>query len=269
VASRRGFVVINKGADIPKLLDKTVFDVGMYDAADTVYYLEEGYRVVAVEANPALVERARQRLREFVDTGRLHLVNAAIGTGDGLVELFISGDDLGSSSTSKEHVLDRTPVGSYFVPTVDIQGLFDRYGLPYYLKVDIEGADDLCVLSLQRDARPQYLSFEIGEDIERLVTHAVAIGYTKFRIVNQWNFLELASQARLYDRLVKHLSRLLGYSDPRQVRRAGRFFAVGHSSGPAPWCTRGGWYSAQAVLSRWRTASDNGQLSGWYDMHAA
>jgi hypothetical protein len=29
---------------------KTVFDIGMYDGTDTAYYLESGYRVVAVEA---------------------------------------------------------------------------------------------------------------------------------------------------------------------------------------------------------------------------
>ena len=34
---------------------KTIFDFGMCDAADTVYFLEEGFKVVAVEANAALV----------------------------------------------------------------------------------------------------------------------------------------------------------------------------------------------------------------------
>ena len=248
---------------------KTVFDIGMYDASDTVYYLEEGYRVVAVEANPALVERARQRLREYIGAGRLHLVDAAIGTGGGTVELVISGDDLGSSSISKERIASKNPVGSYSVRTIGIQELFDQYGLPYYLKVDIEGADGLCVLGLKKDARPQYLSFEIGDDIEELVAHVAAIGYTRFKIVNQCNFLELASQSRLYDRVARRLFRLMGYADPRQVRRAGRFFAVGHSSGPAPWCSQGDWYSAQAVLSRWRDAKASNKLFGWYDIHAA
>jgi hypothetical protein len=33
----------------------------MFDALDTIYYLE-GYKVVAVEANPNLVERAQRKL---------------------------------------------------------------------------------------------------------------------------------------------------------------------------------------------------------------
>jgi FkbM family methyltransferase len=248
---------------------KTIFDIGMYDASDTIYYLEEGYRVVAVEANPALVQRAKERLRQHVEAGRLHLVNAAIGAETGSVELMISGDDLGSSSISTERVASRNPVGSYSVRTISIQELVVQYGVPYYLKIDIEGADRFCVLGLRNDTRPQFLSFEIGEDVEELVTHSAAIGYEQFKIINQCNFLELANQHRLYERAARRLFRLMGYADPRQVKRAGRFFTVGHSSGPAPWCSAGSWYSAQAVLSRWLVAKDSNKLSGWYDIHAA
>ena len=39
--------------------------------------------------------------------------------------------------------------------------MFDEYGIPYYLKVDIEGADELCVLGLNKIKKPQFLSFEV------------------------------------------------------------------------------------------------------------
>lgn len=248
---------------------KTIFDIGMYDASDTLYYLEEGHRVVAIEANPALVRRAKERLRQHVEAGRLHIINAAIGAESGTVELIISGEDIGSSSIAAERVASRNPVGSYSVRTISIQELFAQYGVPYYLKIDIEGADRFCVLGLRSDTRPQFLSFEIGEDVEELVTHASAIGYGRFKIINQCNFLELADQHRLYERAARRVFRLMGYADPRQIKRAGRFFNVGHSSGPAPWCSAGSWYSAQSVLSRWLVAKNSNQLSGWYDMHAA
>ena len=41
---------------------KTIFDFGMYDASGKLYYLENGYNVVAVEANPSLFDSARSRL---------------------------------------------------------------------------------------------------------------------------------------------------------------------------------------------------------------
>ncbi|HEX2749283.1 MAG TPA: hypothetical protein VHM91_14845, partial [Verrucomicrobiales bacterium] len=75
-----------------------VFDVGMYDASDTKYYLDLGYKVVAIEANPMLANSARQRFAGEVQNGTLTIVNAAVADGEEDVELTISGEDLGSSS---------------------------------------------------------------------------------------------------------------------------------------------------------------------------
>ena len=33
-----------------------IYDVGMHNGADTAFYLAKGFRVVAVEANPELVQ---------------------------------------------------------------------------------------------------------------------------------------------------------------------------------------------------------------------
>ena len=52
---------------------KTVFDIGMYDGADTEYYLSEGHKVVAVEANPALVERAKAKFPNELSSGQFDL----------------------------------------------------------------------------------------------------------------------------------------------------------------------------------------------------
>ena len=35
--------------------ERLIFDIGMYDGSDTRYYLNEGFRVLAIEANPVLV----------------------------------------------------------------------------------------------------------------------------------------------------------------------------------------------------------------------
>ena len=40
--------------------ERLIFDIGMYDGSDTRYYLNEGFRVLAIEANPVLVKRARE-----------------------------------------------------------------------------------------------------------------------------------------------------------------------------------------------------------------
>lgn len=248
---------------------RTVFDIGMYDGADTAYYLECGFRVVALEANPELIARAQRRFKMEIASGKLVCVNAAVTEDGRPTELVLSADDLGSSSIFADLVATKRPSGSVTVPGTTIQMLFAEHGLPYYLKVDIEGADRFCVLALSEQERPRYLSFEIRDDFEELLRHAHSIGFFRYKIISQTNFRELARQRLLSDRLRLRMLRLLGYWNPELVRRRGRFFACGHSSGPAPWHSDGKWHSVEATMKRWQaTKATSVGASSWYDLHA-
>ena len=130
--------------------------------------------------------------------------------------------------------------------------------------MDIEGSDHLCVRALTSDTRPAFLSFEAGPDADALVQHAMSIGYTKFKIINQVTFRELTRQNCLRDRIAERIMRELGYDEPRQYRHAGRWFTSGHSSGPLPWQTGGQWTDGETTRERWR----NADIACWYDIHA-
>ncbi len=248
---------------------KIVYDIGMYDASDTEYFLECGYDVLAVEANPVLAKQALERLDSHVQTGRLRVINAAVADSEGHVDLNVCGDDLGSSSIVPGKISGRPSAGKYVVPTISVQSLFQAYGVPFYLKIDIEGADALFVRSLTRSTRPELLSFETDDNLEEVLAHVASIGFTKFKLINQLNFLELSNQSCLRERLARKLIRMLGYSEPQYVKRAGRWFKCYHSSGPGPWCSDGKWDTLQKTLDAWRRAKSNNQLRGWYDVHAA
>jgi len=247
---------------------KTIFDLGMYDASDTMYYLEEGFRVVAVEANPALARRAEAALDKYVTSGQLAIVNAAIGPSNKAIELSVCGDDLGSSSIYREVIEARNPIGKFTVPGITIQELFDRFGIPYYLKIDVEGADGLCVRALSSATKPNYLSFEVDDHIEELIGHLASIGFTKFKLINQVTFRELTNRRNLRDRAAFKIVRMLGYAEPQYVKRCGRLFKYAHSSGPAPWCSDGAWRSQRELMRNWAEAKASNQLEGWYDLHA-
>ena len=49
---------------------RVIFDLGTNDGEDTAFYLKRGFNVVALEANPALCERERQRFRNESSQGR-------------------------------------------------------------------------------------------------------------------------------------------------------------------------------------------------------
>jgi FkbM family methyltransferase len=248
----------------------TIFDIGMYDGADAEYYLESAYRVVAVEANPHLVQIARQKFKNEITSGRLICINAAISVDGEAVDLILSGDDLGASSVFYEWVADMRPSGSIKVSGVTFSELIDKFGVPYYLKIDIEGSDRLCVLSLRPDNRPPYLSFEIGTDAEELLQHLHNIGFTKYKIINQVSFRELSNQDNIYDRLMHRVDRLLGHAVRNRIKRAGRFFQSGHSSGPFPWLSEGRWRTIEEIRVQLQDARKSQSLRGyWYDIHAA
>src|SRR5262245_43578507 len=52
-----------------------IYDVGMEDGTDTGFYLKKGFRVVAVEADPELASRARERFSDEIAAGRLVVLN--------------------------------------------------------------------------------------------------------------------------------------------------------------------------------------------------
>jgi hypothetical protein len=98
--------------------------------------------------------------------------------------------------------------------------------------------------------------------------HAASVGYERFRFVNQCNFRDLSQQTLWSDRMGHRILHAMGYADPLRVRRAGRFFAVRHSSGPVPWSVRGDWCPVAEALRQWRHATGGASVDGWYDVHA-
>ena len=247
---------------------KKIFDIGMYDGSDSRYFLDEGYHVVAVEANPELAAKAVQEFQDHIAEGRLTVLNRALTDEPGEIELVLCGDDLGASSIFEDKIAHRNPSGTCTVQAVTFPDLVEEFGVPDYVKVDIEGADRHCILAMNRDNRPQYLSFEADHDLEELVMHMASIGYQQFKLIGQCSFLELGNERNLANRIKRRMLRAMGFDQPLRVRRAGRWFQLMHSSGPAPWASDGEWYSAQVLLSKWNHARKHDQLTGWYDVHA-
>jgi hypothetical protein len=55
-----------------------IYDVGLHKGEDSEFYLKKGFRVVAIEALPALAQIVTERLRPYLDSGQLVILNVAI-----------------------------------------------------------------------------------------------------------------------------------------------------------------------------------------------
>jgi hypothetical protein len=120
----------------------------------------------------------------------------AISNQDGKVEFFEDLKDDGRGSISHDFAVQNvTAWGSQWqrieVPSLRMQRILQECGVPsYYLKVDIETADRLCLEALQDfDLRPRYVSFELDlldfEGTFLALKLLWDLGYRSFKVVNQ------------------------------------------------------------------------------------
>lgn len=172
---------------------QVIYDVGAHKGEDTDFYLKKGFKVVAVEANPALAQAMLERFSESIAAGQLTIVQAAVAEEDGEVEFFVN--ELSVWGTIRAAWAERNrKLGRQStrirVPAVSFGRLLEQYGVPYYLKIDIEGADMLCLRALAKTrARPQFLSIESTKTSWReLIAEFDALrqlGYNRFKVINQ------------------------------------------------------------------------------------
>ncbi|MBP8235738.1 MAG: FkbM family methyltransferase [Rhizorhabdus sp.] len=172
-----------------------IYDVGMHKGEDTEYYLAKGFRVVAFEANPALIAAARQRFAAELADGRLVIVEGAISddTSSDTVTFYQSSMSVWGtvcdSFEARAHERGQ-PSNRLTVPRVDFAEALQRYGVPYYLKIDIEGMDLACLKAMERvPGRPKYLSIESTwthfSGVEEEIAQLSRLGYDGFKIVQQ------------------------------------------------------------------------------------
>jgi FkbM family methyltransferase len=255
-----------------KLTSRTVFDVGMNNGDDTAYYLSKGCKVIAVEANPILAQRARERFQAEIASGRLVVESLGVCDSPGNIPFWINEERDVFSSFDRP----RASRGGMRCQSVDIQCvMFDtllrKHGVPYYLKLDVEGAEAHCLRSLQSIRLPEYISVE-AESLEYLLL-LWQLGYRQFKIVDQMRhnsrFPDFTNE-NLFSRLAK---RACGYADRFKNRAAKVAFPRG-CSGPFGEDTAGGWQTLEEVAYNWLHlhfgCGTRGSLSrdSWYDFHA-
>lgn len=155
-----------------------IFDLGMNAGDNTEYFLRKGHKVVAVEANPVLC-----RLAEYKFMGRdLTIVNAAVCESDGKKPFYVSENSQWSSLYPN---WVKGLVDTIEVPTMTLGTLYKRFGQPWYVKSDIEGADIEVLRQLAGLTAPQYLSVEdcrFGFEYLEMMRN---LGYKGFQIIEQ------------------------------------------------------------------------------------
>ena len=266
-----------------------IYDLGLHKGEDTNFYLAKGFRVVAFEADPDLVKACQQKFAEQIESGQLTIVEGAIvDKPDGDTITFYKNNAVTVWGTIDPAWKDRNARMGWdseeiTVPVVDFSACLARYGIPYYIKIDIEGADRFSLQKLGEFAeRPDYVSIESSKvslaeiDIELDILEN--LGYDRFKAAQQATVTRMraprpAREGRDIDFQLAHdSSGLFGRELPdtwetrKQIRRRYQRIFIGYrvfgndSFMRTNRFARKVWRLLQRVFQR--------PIPGWYDTHA-
>ncbi|HEY8519698.1 MAG TPA: FkbM family methyltransferase [Gammaproteobacteria bacterium] len=171
--------------------NRLIYDIGMHMGEDAAFYLAKGFEVVGIEANPDLCAAAEQRLASFRE--RLHVVNAAVHDEPGMVTFYVNEKVSVWGTTQKQWAERNARLGTrsreIVVPAMKLQDIIAKHGMPYYMKIDIEGSDTICLDALRDfDERPPYVSIESATTFEGVfseLSKLYELGYRRFNLVPQ------------------------------------------------------------------------------------
>jgi FkbM family methyltransferase len=177
------------------MMTDLIFDIGMHRGEDTNFYLRKGFRVVAIEANPELVNACQVSFEKALKNGQLHIVEGAIAdpsAGDTITFFKNQNSVWGTIDPTWAERNLKAGSGSEQIDVrrVDIKDVFDKFGTPYFVKIDIEGADNIVLQSLATlSQKPQYISIEAEktgfDGAKQQIQLLQDLGYRWFQVVQQ------------------------------------------------------------------------------------
>ena len=160
---------------------RLIADLGMSEGNDTAYYLAKGFEVVGVEADPTVQPHLQRRFAAEIADRRLHLLHRAADARGSEWRPFYH--DLAEQGHSSLERAGRDRVTVFDVFTLDWLELREVAGVPYYLKLDIQGTEPDFLASMAVGGElPAFVSAEVATF--RPIRQLFDLGYRHFRLIN-------------------------------------------------------------------------------------
>ena len=229
-----------------------IYDIGMHSGIDTEFYLKKGFRVVAIEANPLLVATAKSQFSWAIERNLLYIEEFGIFNEESVLDFYVN-EECDEWSSFQRHLGTRqnTRFSIWPVSCKKLEYFVQKYGMPYYLKIDVEGVDHLVVRDLAlMTSRPAFISVEDG-GFDTLIALYEA-GVRHFQFVNQLEIREYILP-----------------TPPLEGKAVAHRFGVA-SSGPFGLELPAEWLPTEAAFKYYlEYVRPPGQqpINGWWDIH--
>ena len=121
-----------------QLIDKKnlIFDVGANHGDKSAIFLKVAEKVIAFEPDHSNCEFLNHR---FFKKSNFTLVPKAVSNETGKVTFFLVNDGSGLNTIDQEHKDNLKITSSYEVETTSLDEMIKRFGIPDFIKIDVEG----------------------------------------------------------------------------------------------------------------------------------
>ncbi len=177
------------------------------------------------------------------------------------------------------------------IPCITTQQIIEEHGKPFFMKVDIEGADIQTLHSITPATAPAYVSLELN-CTDPILERLIELGYSAFKFVNGdtyrptppifrhqigWRLFRKIGRLAPFvrdgmSRLPQRLRPKSEYDPPGKYSPTGYPFGS-YSSGPFGEQAAGSWLSSVTALRWFRVLKNDSRRAGaensfWWDVHA-
>lgn len=223
-------------------------DFGAHNGGDLPYFLKKFEQVVAIEANPSRVDEIRNNQAEAIRAGRLIVIHAALTASPvvGEVELWLDDENDVKSSLLKPSPTE-AKTRKLLVSAISIQELWEKFGVPDYVKIDLEGYDIAILRAIRESGKwPANLSAEAHST--SVLDEMAMFGFSGYKI--------------LRGKSVSSRYNSFGFKDLNG--QPAQFSFPWHSSGPIGEDLPGSWYSLKDARKILALVGP-----GWVDIHSS
>lgn len=179
------------------------FDIGSNLGKWSLANITQCDKIISVEASPITF----CRLVSNCQNDKLVLLNYAVCNNNGDDITFYQADCHLVSTINKDWLTKETsrfynyPYTETTCKTITIDKLIEQYGLPDLIKIDVEGGEYECIISLTQKVK--LLCFEWTSEINdinfKCMDYLLNLGFTQFYIQNQDNYLFRPQDGDFYD----------------------------------------------------------------------
>lgn len=165
---------------------KTIYDFGAHDGTDIKYYLLKADRVIAVEANPELVDLLRNRFSKEIAEGKLVVQHCALSLHDDghPIDFYIHRQSSVFSQIDPPMQEQADQFKKVSVPARTPSSIVQQFGAPWYIKCDIEHFDGAVLEDLFKNSIcPPFISAE-AHSIDVFALLVLNTQYKAFKVVS-------------------------------------------------------------------------------------